>query len=817
VTLLLADAAFTVWAAFAILSGADAAWRGTFLLVLAVAHLALALGFLLRFGDRHPFGLVVAATGIAALSMAAPVQFGGPPVAIAWAAEAVALAWVAALRRHPYSGGVAVLLGSAALAHLVVFEYPPVEVAAGFARALPFVGPEGLTFGFMLASIAVAAVPLRAGWLRAALAVVAGLVAIWVAPFELSGPALVAAWAGIAAGGSVLFVRIVGPALTAALAQRDDPIRALELPRWLAPSVSGVVVAVRSAVAPAWIGGTLLAWAGAFGHVVTLDYPFLSSGAWFAASHSFLGESALAFGLVLFAAAVTGLLIAATWIRMWLGAAAVALTLYVLPFELSGEVLVWAWAIVVGAAWVVEARLIDARVPPKLGGSLFVRHARASLRTVAALGMVAIVAHVLVLDFLLPWAFDGRLSRIPYLGPEGVALLGACAALGARGLAYRQPWVRIGAIGIALVLVAVTLGMEVARPHVAVAWGLLVVASVLLARRVADVDPLSRAFRPFAPFASDRMPLVAALFALGGIAWLAATLASPVAFGQAVAGAPLHGTPFLDERTYVLVVLAATFAGSGLAWGGIRPLARAGVLAGVVVAWLLPFEVRTGYAVAGWSALGLAAAWLVRVVPSERRLLGATAIGVGAIALAAVLAFVARPDRLIVDTSTFIAGWGVVTDAAVAIGALAVAIALGALVHRGERLAMPALAIAGIVAVYGLSVGVVDAFQSQVAARPPDDLEGLQKSAQVGLSVLWSVLGGIAFAAGLRVHRTPIRLFGLALLGLATVKVFLVDLAALDLAYRVLSLVALGVLLLVSALVYARMQHPHGPTAPTHV
>jgi len=95
-------------------------------------------------------------------------------------------------------------------------------------------------------------------------------------------------------------------------------------------------------------------------------------------------------------------------------------------------------------------------------------------------------------------------------------------------------------------------------------------------------------------------------------------------------------------------------------------------------------------------------------------------------------------------------------------------------------------------------------------------LEDLQKEAQVALSVLWSILGGVFFAAGTLLRRPPVRLFGLALLGLATAKVFLVDLAALDVAYRVLSLVALGVLLLISAVVYQRMQHPHGPIAPRH-
>jgi hypothetical protein len=40
-----------------------------------------------------------------------------------------------------------------------------------------------------------------------------------------------------------------------------------------------------------------------------------------------------------------------------------------------------------------------------------------------------------------------------------------------------------------------------------------------------------------------------------------------------------------------------------------------------------------------------------------------------------------------------------------------------------------------------------------------------------------------------------------------------VDLAALDLAYPVLSLVGLGVLLLGSAAVYTRIQHPRGPAS----
>jgi len=65
---------------------------------------------------------------------------------------------------------------------------------------------------------------------------------------------------------------------------------------------------------------------------------------------------------------------------------------------------------------------------------------------------------------------------------------------------------------------------------------------------------------------------------------------------------------------------------------------------------------------------------------------------------------------------------------------------------------------------------------------------------------------------------------GLALLGLATAKVFLLDLAALDVAYRVLSLAALGLLLLVSAWLFTHFRggsqpppsaSPEEPVAPS--
>jgi uncharacterized membrane protein len=109
---------------------------------------------------------------------------------------------------------------------------------------------------------------------------------------------------------------------------------------------------------------------------------------------------------------------------------------------------------------------------------------------------------------------------------------------------------------------------------------------------------------------------------------------------------------------------------------------------------------------------------------------------------------------------------------------------------------------AGGAIVYLLSVGIVDQFQGRVGEG--DSLGSLKKQAQVALSILWAILGGGAFVAGIFRRATQYRLFGLGLLLLATLKVFIWDMSTLDASYRVLSFIGLGVLLLVSSLLYQR-------------
>ncbi|MEW6225034.1 MAG: DUF2339 domain-containing protein, partial [Chloroflexota bacterium] len=113
---------------------------------------------------------------------------------------------------------------------------------------------------------------------------------------------------------------------------------------------------------------------------------------------------------------------------------------------------------------------------------------------------------------------------------------------------------------------------------------------------------------------------------------------------------------------------------------------------------------------------------------------------------------------------------------------------------------------AGAAGVYLVSVAVVDAFQRMVGGQVA--VEELAKQAQVALSVAWTAIGAAALVAGLAGHRPMLRHAGFGLLGLATAKVFVIDLAALDVAYRALVLGGLGVLLLLSAYLFTRFRGP---------
>ena len=97
------------------------------------------------------------------------------------------------------------------------------------------------------------------------------------------------------------------------------------------------------------------------------------------------------------------------------------------------------------------------------------------------------------------------------------------------------------------------------------------------------------------------------------------------------------------------------------------------------------------------------------------------------------------------------------------------------------------------------SVAIIDTWTKGDTTDPA-------QGAQLVLSAFWGVTGLAMIVYGLVRAQRAARMAGLALLGLAVAKVFIFDLSQLDSIYRVLSFLALGLLLLAGAFAYQRLQ-----------
>ena len=103
-----------------------------------------------------------------------------------------------------------------------------------------------------------------------------------------------------------------------------------------------------------------------------------------------------------------------------------------------------------------------------------------------------------------------------------------------------------------------------------------------------------------------------------------------------------------------------------------------------------------------------------------------------------------------------------------------------------------------VAALGALSRECVDAFGG---AR---GFNGLTNEAQFGLSAIWTIYASALFGAGLARGQVLLRWLGLLLFGWTILKVFVVDLAALSVTYRILSFLVLGVVLVLVSTWYQR-------------
>ncbi|MFL6335569.1 MAG: DUF2339 domain-containing protein [Pyrinomonadaceae bacterium] len=126
---------------------------------------------------------------------------------------------------------------------------------------------------------------------------------------------------------------------------------------------------------------------------------------------------------------------------------------------------------------------------------------------------------------------------------------------------------------------------------------------------------------------------------------------------------------------------------------------------------------------------------------------------------------------------------------------------------EGEKVLPVVTVVANVLALAGLSLEAVGYFRSRMGGEQDAiRLRDLELAKQLSLSVIWAVYGAGLLLAG-RVRRVRLlRLMALALLGLTTLKVFLLDLSALDRAYRIVSFIVLGAILLAVSYLYQKSQ-----------
>lgn len=193
--------------------------------------------------------------------------------------------------------------------------------------------------------------------------------------------------------------------------------------------------------------------------------------------------------------------------------------------------------------------------------------------------------------------------------------------------------------------------------------------------------------------------------------------------------------------------------------------------------------------VAGWSAEAAILAWVARTTGEQRALVFSGAF----LVLAALHTLVEEaPPEALVDG---VPDLGKALAAVLSVGVAA--LIMGLLVEWTD-LRTVLFAVASVAFLYAASLLIVDVIQGDAVER--------SQTAQVALSAFWGVVGLAAIVVGLVRDVRELRYGGLALLGLGVAKLFVYDLSELDQLYRVLSFVAVGLLLLAGAYAYQRVR-----------
>ena len=417
------------------------------------------------------------------------------------------------------------------------------------------------------------------------------------------------------------------------------------------------------------------------------------------------------------------------------------------------------------------------------------------------------LAGAALIDLYLPARI--QVEGLPFVDGPGAALGFFLLGVAAGVWFVRDRSLRSALSAFGVVIAAICAATRLDDPQLVVALSLLMVVGVgvrrLLPRlpsaeipwQVDGLIPIEfKEIGPWRPWV-DELLFVASLL----VGALAAGVLVEGVYGRPFASAPT-GIPFADPAGIAAITLAVAVVLAGLLHGDALVRRASVIAAAVVMAYAIAFEVDPWLVTILWVAIGAGLTLLTRVDGEGRLTFLASNLVFIAGAVAVAIALVAPPTRLVVGEDGVAPL--VALQSAAALGGIGLGLAAIAWSAKDLPWARWTWLAAGVTLVYLLSVGLVDAVASQVGGTV--SLNELRTWGQVALSVLWAVLGVIGFVAGLRLRYASLRQAGLGLLALATAKVFLFDLSALDVAYRVVSLIALGLLLLVSAGLWQHLQ-----------
>jgi uncharacterized membrane protein len=353
--------------------------------------------------------------------------------------------------------------------------------------------------------------------------------------------------------------------------------------------------------------------------------------------------------------------------------------------------------------------------------------------------------------------------------------------LSARPLTIAPPMRRLLLV-LGVILADVALALTASGIILTLVWGVVAVACAYLSRRVLE--------RP-----SDYILVEVAVGAHIALTLVCAVLKAPpvVLFGQ---------PPELGE-----LLAIATLAASCLA-SGYMSAPRARWLADALDA--LGFAAIAYLTAQGLSGPTLSAAWAfealvllqlaVRTRSQTARYASAAFI---ALSVTHALIFEAPPTSLFTGAPSLAA-------AAKALGAIAFTLLAASRIYREARRWLIAGGV--LTLLYLASIAITTAFQPAAGSANIALLDlSIRQEGQVLLSAFWSLVGVAGLIVGLRRNNLPIRNGSLGLLLVTIAKVFLYDLSTLTSIYRVVSCIALGLLLLAGAFAYQRLRPPPLP------